>query len=256
MEIDQKVLGPNHPAVGIDLNNLALLNNREGKYAEAERLYGHALAIKEQALGPNHSAVATSLSNLAGLYNSQGKYAEAEPLYRRALEIDGKALGSNHPRVATDLNNLTALYDSQGKFAEALPLYKSALEIDEKALGPNHPDVAANLSNLAGLYGSQGNSAKPSRSTSAHWRSSRSRWELTIPMLLSCWRITLLCSERSTERTKRRGWKLVPRRFARGLNKKTLRIEITRLRAWIPMKGSNGHEGAQRPSIELLTFTC
>ena len=69
------------------LNNLALLYDNQGKYAEAEPLYQRSLAIWEKALGPEHPNVAASLNNLAFLYNNQGKYAEAEPLHKRALAI-------------------------------------------------------------------------------------------------------------------------------------------------------------------------
>jgi len=36
------------------LNNLALLDNAQGKYPEAERLVKRALAIREISLGPGH----------------------------------------------------------------------------------------------------------------------------------------------------------------------------------------------------------
>ncbi len=70
-------------------NNLALLYNDQGLYAEAEPLYQRSLAIWEKALGPEHPQVATSLNNLALLYDAQGKYAEAEPLYKRSYRRRG-----------------------------------------------------------------------------------------------------------------------------------------------------------------------
>ena len=93
------------------LNNLALLYDAQGRYAEAEPLYKRALAIREKALGPDHPDVAPSLNNLAALYDPQGQYAQAEPLYKRSQEIREKALGPNHPDVATSLNNLAVLYE-------------------------------------------------------------------------------------------------------------------------------------------------
>ena len=38
--------GPGHPDVARCLNNLALLDNAQGKYPEAERLVKRALAIR------------------------------------------------------------------------------------------------------------------------------------------------------------------------------------------------------------------
>jgi len=80
LAINEKALGPDHPDVATDLNNLAWLLQATGRYAEAEPLYARALAIWEKALGPDHPAVATSLNSLAFLLDATGRYAEAEPL--------------------------------------------------------------------------------------------------------------------------------------------------------------------------------
>jgi tetratricopeptide (TPR) repeat protein len=54
LAIYEEALGPDHPAVGTTLNNLAELYRAQGRYAEAQPLYERALAICEQALGPDH----------------------------------------------------------------------------------------------------------------------------------------------------------------------------------------------------------
>src|SRR5271157_4022238 len=97
LAIDEKALGPEHPAVATNLNNLAALLHTKGDYAGAEPLHRRALAIDEKALGPDHPGVATDLNNLALLLYDKGDYAGAEPLYRRALAILEKALGLDHP---------------------------------------------------------------------------------------------------------------------------------------------------------------
>jgi CHAT domain-containing protein/tetratricopeptide (TPR) repeat protein len=156
LAIREKRLRPDHPDVGMSLNNLAELYRAQGRYAEAEQLYRRSLAIHEEALGPDHPDVGTSLNNLAGLYRAQGRYAEAEPLHRRDLAIIEKALGPDHPDVGAALNNLAALYWSQSRHAEAEPLYWRSLAIIEKALGADHPYIGAALNNLAALYQVQG----------------------------------------------------------------------------------------------------
>ena len=52
----------------------------------------------------------------------------------------------------------------------------------EKALGPDHPDVATSLNNLAALYTPKASTRRPSRSTSARWRSRRRPSARIIPM--------------------------------------------------------------------------
>ncbi len=178
LAIDEKTLGPEHPATVISLSNLAVLYRYQGKYAEAEPLLKRALAIREKPLGPEHPDVATSIINLANLYRDQGKYAEAEALYQRALEILEKALGPEHLDVAGSLASQALLYSDQGKYAEAEPLLKRALAIMEKALGPEHPTVAPVLESYAYLLRKMGRDDEAVQ-MEARAKTSRgkSRWE-------------------------------------------------------------------------------
>jgi CHAT domain-containing protein/tetratricopeptide (TPR) repeat protein len=148
--------GVNHFNYGAALNNLAMVYNGQGKYADAEELYKRALATYEKSRSASQAAVASTLNNLANVYDQQGRYTEAEGLHRRALAIREKALGQDHPSVAQSLDNLANVYKEQGKYADTEALYKRALAIKEKALGADHPDVANTLNNLAVVHYFQG----------------------------------------------------------------------------------------------------
>jgi formylglycine-generating enzyme required for sulfatase activity len=115
--------------VAQSLNNLALLYEAQGQYAQAEPLYKRSLAIWEKALGPNHPNVAESLNNLAVLYKTQGRYAQAEPLLRRSVAIQEKALGLDHPSLTKSLENLAALCRATNRTKEAEVLEKRAAAI-------------------------------------------------------------------------------------------------------------------------------
>lgn len=130
-----KAFGPDNPRLATTLNNLAVLYDEQGRYAEAEPLYKRALAIVEKALGPEHPNIATNLNNLVSLYLFQGKYAEAEPLVKRSLAITEKALGPEHPDVATGLENYAALLRKIGRTAEADSLDARAKAIRAKPAG-------------------------------------------------------------------------------------------------------------------------
>ena len=149
LEIRERALGPNHPAVATILLNLGVSYHEAGAYAEARALQERVLAIWERALGPDHPSVATSLHNLANTRNAQGAWAEAIALYERCLAIREKTLGRDHPRVATTLNNLAVMHRGHD-LAKAMALHTRALQIQEAALGGEHPHVAITLSNLAG----------------------------------------------------------------------------------------------------------
>jgi tetratricopeptide (TPR) repeat protein len=79
LAIDEQSLGPDHPDVAIDLNNLAQLLQATNRLAEAEPLMRRALAIDEQSLWPDHPNVAIHLNNLALLLQATDRLAEAEP---------------------------------------------------------------------------------------------------------------------------------------------------------------------------------
>jgi tetratricopeptide (TPR) repeat protein len=144
--------GVNHANYGVALNNLAMVFEAQGKYADAEELFKRALAIYEKARGASQPIVANTLNNLAAVYDEQGKYADAEGLYKRTLAIREKTLGKNHPDLADTLGNLAIVYMEQGKYADAEGLFKRALAIFEKVLGQGHPRVATTLNNLAAVY--------------------------------------------------------------------------------------------------------
>ena len=86
-QINEKALGPEHPQVAIDLNNLAVLYKIQGLFEEAEPLYKRSLAISEKALGPEHPNVAQSLENYAALLRETGRASKAEKLEVRARAI-------------------------------------------------------------------------------------------------------------------------------------------------------------------------
>src|SRR5437764_11821541 len=120
------------------LNDLALLYQNQGRYADAEPLYQRSLAMLQRTLGPNHPAVAATLGNLAALYEEEGRYAEAEGLCHRSVEILERALGPDHLALAVGLRNLALVYEHQSRDSDAEPLYRRALGILEQHLPPEH----------------------------------------------------------------------------------------------------------------------
>ena len=67
LKIDEASFGPDHPNVGIDLNNLAQLLMATNRLAEAEPLMRRALAIFEKSLGAEHPSARTVRANYEAL---------------------------------------------------------------------------------------------------------------------------------------------------------------------------------------------
>ncbi|MCY1060543.1 serine/threonine-protein kinase [Nannocystis sp. SCPEA4] len=149
LAIEEPILGPNHPRVAADLDELAQVRVALGEYAEAQVLHERVLPLLEQAYGPDHPELTLTLNYLAGVHGALGHYAEARALYERALAIQRRALGPDHPELGGLLNNLANVLAVSGAIDEALPLFEQAAAIQEKALGPEHPSFATSLGNLA-----------------------------------------------------------------------------------------------------------
>jgi Flp pilus assembly protein TadD len=133
--------------------------SRQGKEAEAEKLFRRAIA-----LDPRNAQAHT---NLGAVLDRQGKQAEAEKLFRRAIALDpglavahtnlgwvlgrqGKEAEEHHrraialdPRHAQAHNNLGSVLVRQGKAAEAEKLFRRAIALD-----PRHAQAHNNLGSV------------------------------------------------------------------------------------------------------------
>jgi len=85
LEIREKCFGIDHPDVGKQLNNLALLCLNQGKYDKVEEYYKRAIDIYTKHYGPNDPNVAKTKNNLASAYLREGKYKLAAQLYQEVL---------------------------------------------------------------------------------------------------------------------------------------------------------------------------
>lgn len=149
LEIRERELGEEHPAVAATLHHLGALHQELN--AGGEAYYRRSLEIREGTLGPDHPDVAATLNNLGTVLAGRGELDDAEPLLRRSLEIRERTLDAGDPELAKTLNNLAGIAIFRGRPEEAEKLLLRGLAIRERALPPDHPDVAANLEALAFL---------------------------------------------------------------------------------------------------------
>jgi hypothetical protein len=85
LELRTKVLGIEHPATLISMDNLALVLGSQGRYEGAETMHRQILELREKVLGNEHPSTLDSMNNLAEVLDSQGKY-------RRQKRCIGKPL--------------------------------------------------------------------------------------------------------------------------------------------------------------------
>jgi tetratricopeptide (TPR) repeat protein/tRNA A-37 threonylcarbamoyl transferase component Bud32 len=151
LRIFEAALGPDHPTVAKNLDNLAQARLGDGDHDGANRLFERSLRLGEEALGPEHPRVATRLSNLAAARLRIGEWTDAVALLERAFRIRETALGEDHPAVGVTLTNLGGVHYEAGDYAAAAECLERALQLIEKALGPMHPSLALTLTNLSNV---------------------------------------------------------------------------------------------------------
>ena len=126
LAIQERTLGPEHPATANTLNNLSTYLDRRGRAEEAEPLQRRALDILEKSLGPLHPDTAAMLTTLAVMLDRQGKLTESEALYRKAVEVARQA---GNPRILLlNSSRLGYALAKRGRYREALPFYKEAVD--------------------------------------------------------------------------------------------------------------------------------
>jgi CHAT domain-containing protein/Tfp pilus assembly protein PilF len=126
LAIQERTLGPDHPATANTLNNLSTYLDRRGRPEDAEPLQRRALDILEKSLGPLHPDTAAMLTTLALMLDRQGKLSESEALYRKAVEIARQA---GNPRILLlNTSRLGFALAKRGRYREALPFYKEAVD--------------------------------------------------------------------------------------------------------------------------------
>lgn len=85
LEIREKIFGMDHPDVGKQLTNLALLCLNQGKYDQVEEYYQRAIDIYTKSYGKNDLNVLKTKNNLASAYLREGKSQLAVRLYQEVL---------------------------------------------------------------------------------------------------------------------------------------------------------------------------
>jgi tetratricopeptide (TPR) repeat protein len=132
MDIQRRVLGPEHPDTLLSMSNLADAYAGQGKYAQAEALSSRTLEINRRVLGRDHPRTLDLLSVMAAMYQRQGKYALAESYAAQAVAGYRRTLGSEHPETMQWAADLALAYLSRGKLLESERLSREILAFNRK----------------------------------------------------------------------------------------------------------------------------
>ncbi len=115
LDIQRRVLGPEHPETLASMNNLADTMRARGELAGARKLQEETLAICRRVLGPEHTDAARSMNNLALTLSAQGDLAGARKLQEEVLDIWRRVLGPERPNTSISAWNLFRTLEDLGE---------------------------------------------------------------------------------------------------------------------------------------------
>jgi non-specific serine/threonine protein kinase/serine/threonine-protein kinase len=120
-----------------------------GLYAEAQRQFERALALRRPALGDKHRDTIATMGSLAAAYERQGKLKEAEPLYRQVVDVSASSIGREDPNTLKAMNGLAVTYAGEGQFQKAEEIFRRLIPLEQKVFGEEHLQTLRAMGNLA-----------------------------------------------------------------------------------------------------------
>jgi tetratricopeptide (TPR) repeat protein len=159
LEVYEERLGSVSGKVFEAKNDLALLLNSVGEYAEAQRLYREALAgWKSIDASEYEFGYAESLHNLGFSLMCSGQLEESESTLRNALKLFQEKSGEYHWRTLMTEYSLARALRAKGETENAVQMLLANLEKKANHLpgGENHPDTLDSMMSLARIMLEQG----------------------------------------------------------------------------------------------------
>jgi tetratricopeptide (TPR) repeat protein len=130
------------------------------KYADAERCFRQAIALREQGFGPDHYLVGESLYFLGRVQMCLGQLGEAERTLSRAKELVMGHPQPGHFYLAMVLSSLSGIRNVQGKSEESERLSTEAKDILETGPWRERSPMAGVLCHLGEVYLKRGKLAE------------------------------------------------------------------------------------------------
>ncbi len=127
VELKQRLLGPNHPDVGVSLSNLASVLTSLGRYPEAAAAIDKARAVYQLTLSPDHFLYLWLYANIGDLALAQGQVANALEAYKHALANAAKNNLLTHPGARLALLGFGRAQLLSGSPVEAIATLERAL---------------------------------------------------------------------------------------------------------------------------------
>ena len=148
LKLREQALGPRHPEVAKNLDNVADCLLEMGDIPQALEHYQQARKIFLARHGERHLDSAINLHLIAKAQAEMGDYDESLVSHRQALEMIQVFFGRQHGQTAGVLSSLSHLYSRRGEYTKSLELAQEVLQIRLKLDGPMSRSVGVAHSRL------------------------------------------------------------------------------------------------------------
>lgn len=152
IRIWERELGAENRKTLLAMNELAVVDEKEGRYAEAESLGAWVLGVQRRTLGNEHPETLESMANLAAVWSDLGRREEAMALTREALDGLLRVSGEENRKTLETMHNMANFYREAGQLATAESLHIRVLSIQQRILAPDQQELLGSMNSLAVLY--------------------------------------------------------------------------------------------------------
>jgi tetratricopeptide (TPR) repeat protein len=147
----RREFGPGHPETVGAMNDLAIVLDRMGKFAEEQKILEEVVAVKRRTLGTEDPLTLRSVNNLAVTLAMQGLLEDAVKLVEETLEIQRRVEGPESIATLRSAYNLAIMRRHLGRWAEARPLFDESLQRLRRVFGTDHQDTLRVVNGLGEL---------------------------------------------------------------------------------------------------------
>ena len=129
LNLKQKLLGVDHPDVGLTNGNLAYVLKGMDRNDEALLYVERAIAIEREKLGAQHPGLAFQYDTRGAILNALGRPAAARQSFQQAVGIWERELGPDDTTLASSLTGIGLSYLNEGNPLNAIEPLERATRI-------------------------------------------------------------------------------------------------------------------------------
>jgi non-specific serine/threonine protein kinase/serine/threonine-protein kinase len=160
VEDGQRVVPQGNPALLSAMRVLAIMEESQGNYEAAVKLFRQVYEARRKSLGPEADDTLKAQLELGQELSQAGHYAEASTMLRELLSVLDRTRRPENLTRLHALPEIATLLSREGKTEEAFARFRDAVELHRRVLGPEHPHTLAVMQNFGNALVMAGHDAE------------------------------------------------------------------------------------------------